>query len=222
MKNKQAFNKHHVMLNLIQHLQRRLLSLRNSERGRSRIKYGMTPNFMGFTLIELLVVVLIIGILAAVAVPQYQKAVEKSRAAQAYVVLKSVVQAQEAYKMANGSYATKFEDLAVEIPWTGTETWAPSSIVTDTRSNGDWSLQLWRGPDAADSAIYLGRIRGKYKGGGFAWTFQSSFTTGGTILCFERTGSGVIFEQPAGSYCHEIFKGTLEEGGSGVRSYILP
>ncbi len=61
----------------------------------------------GFTLIELLVVVLIIGILAAIAVPQYEKAVAKSRAGAMLPLAKAVLNAQQAFFMANGRWAIR-------------------------------------------------------------------------------------------------------------------
>ena len=71
-----------------------------------------------FTLIELLVVVLIIGILAAVAVPQYQKAVEKARMTEAIINLRAIANAQKVFYLANGRYAAhnEMESLGVEIP----------------------------------------------------------------------------------------------------------
>ena len=65
----------------------------------------------GFTLIELLVVVLIIGILAAMALPQYFKAVERSRMAEAVTLMDSVVKAQRRRFMQTNSYAGRFQGL---------------------------------------------------------------------------------------------------------------
>ena len=55
-----------------------------------------------FTLVELLVVVLIIGILATIAVPQYQKAVKKSRLSELDIVFSTGRKAIDAYLLANG------------------------------------------------------------------------------------------------------------------------
>ena len=70
----------------------------------------------GFTLIELLVVVLIIGILSAVALPQYQKAVKKAKAAEVWTVARAILDSQDRYRMETGSWAESLENLDVEIP----------------------------------------------------------------------------------------------------------
>ena len=73
-------------------------------------------NNKAFTLIDLLVVVLIIGILAAIALPQYQKAVEKTRISTMFPVLKSIVEANEIYYMENNAYTGNVENLSVHLP----------------------------------------------------------------------------------------------------------
>ena len=91
------------------------VSVRIAIAGRS-YAYSPACKQAGFTLIELLVVVLIIGILAAVALPQYRLAVEKSRAMQAVTFLKAWKDAEEIYYMANGVYAEEFEALGMVPP----------------------------------------------------------------------------------------------------------
>ncbi|MBR3632040.1 MAG: prepilin-type N-terminal cleavage/methylation domain-containing protein [Elusimicrobiaceae bacterium] len=173
-----------------------------------------------FTLIELLVVVLIIGILSAIALPQYQKAVEKSKASQALILLRNTANAQKVYFLANGTYARTFSDLGVDIPWIGTEKGSEEDFITDTRSNGKWSIQIRWTSDAL-SSTYITYLTGKYKGAGFLLYNGHEGEPTSYIVCTERNTQGVRFQGKAGDFCIKIMNGQRYFSGN-ITTYYLP
>ncbi len=106
----------------------------------------------GLTLIALLLVVLIIGILAAVALPQYQLAVTKSRLATLQALVPSIVSAQESYYLANGQYAKQIDELSIDLP--------PGGIV-ENASQDSGGAQWIKYPKGYLYISYYGRVQAK-------------------------------------------------------------
>ncbi len=123
----------------------------------------------GFTLIELLVVVLIIGILAAIAVPQYFKVVEKGKAAEATQWITNVMQAQETYLAQWGVYASNITQLAVGVQ-SSLNNFDPISTFAVGGGAGvspSWGVTLNRGNQGTNSSIPVGGYYGAYQ---IIWT----------------------------------------------------
>ncbi len=120
----------------------------------------MLTNKQAFTLIELLVVVLILGILAAVAVPQYQRAVDKARVSELFALVKNLKEQQEVFYLANGYYAADCNELGADMPG-GFEKVEDSDNYHFHKGSYTISLDCNNGDNNAD------RIRGTIVGSGF-------------------------------------------------------
>ena len=174
----------------------------------------------GFTLIELLVVVLIIGILAAIALPQYKKAVQRSKNAQLKAVIGTIEQAQKLYFMNNGKYAVNFDELSVDLPLSkpqisGTSathyvntTCGPAVQGSDAIRRGkDFEVILNTTTNGATMGVMALWTTGKYVCTGF--TKQLNETK---LVCTERYDDGNAIPHGAniqnkGHFCVKLEKG---------------
>ena len=112
----------------------------------------------GFTLIELLVVVLIIGILAAIALPQYKLAVGKTKLATIKDITKAIADAEELYYLNNGQYTNDPSKLGIDLSG------ATISGNTFTFNNGN-SCLIWnvtKGQKAVACSTKINKIEIKY------------------------------------------------------------
>ena len=155
----------------------------------------------GFTLIELLVVVLIIGILSAIALPQYQTAVERSRATEALTQMSAVRTAAERYHSQHEAWPTAFTQLDVDIPIRS------SSSGTNVYGGKNFTLSF-----AASGSNFVITAERAPLSGTFNHTYTLTTTvsenaTNGTYSatrsCTPKTG-----DQDADDYCNAISGGT--------------
>ena len=108
----------------------------------------------GFTLVELAVVIIIIGVLAAFAVPRFLDSVERSKAAEAFNYMSAVRAAQERYQVRQGTYCDDITKLDIQLPTpkyftVGTPEAGSSGNLEDT-----WTLTLTRTGAAGGYGAY--------------------------------------------------------------------
>ncbi len=137
----------------------------------------------GFTLIEMLVVVLIIGIIAAIALPQYERAVNRAKLTEAFLQGRFFRDAQRMYFLRMGKYADTYEELGIDIPPDGV------LVSPNIMRVKDFSYSiLGSGGDTKDKITVDGGLPGRvallfmYNGRNLCCSYASSDWKG-TALC---------------------------------------
>jgi len=96
-------------------------------------------NRKGFTLIELMIVVVIIGILAALAIPRFMKASAKSKTSEAQLILKQIYTMQRSYKQQFDTYGADLASIGVEVPPNANYTYTiESADDVSFEAQADW------------------------------------------------------------------------------------
>lgn len=156
----------------------------------------------GFTLIELLVVVLIIGILSAVALPQYTAAVEKARSAEALALMSAIAGSAERYYLQKDAWPNSFAKLDIEVPLVrGT---------TDQYGGKNFTMTM----GTSGGRFYINAVRSLTDG---KYSLQTELTenTNGTFstlrrCCNSTASAGVCsttYSAKAGKFCNSVSSG---------------
>lgn len=109
-------------------------------------KHQRVSHRQAFTLMEIMVTVVIMGVLAAVAVPSYSGHVERVKASEGVGLLTSLLAAQERYRLETNAYATAIANLDLDIPNSANFNLPPdlynsaARVATLTRSDGTYTL----------------------------------------------------------------------------------
>ncbi len=148
----------------------------------------------GFTLIELLVVVLIIGILSAVALPQYQRSVEKARMVERLVALKTLGKHFQLYEQVNGVGPSSMDDLdvSIDIPDDVQLTFGATGLTLNSQTTS--SIPRWEGVlryVSTDFAAEDYPHRGKYLCDAKEKQYLCTGLPGATRSSRQDAGSGI-------------------------------
>lgn len=138
----------------------------------------------GFTLIELLVVVLIIGILASIAIPQYFKVVERARIAEGHTFVSQLKQAQERYLARQGNYIQTNANVGLlDVNFSGTSPTFGMKFFTATIGAGSGT-----GCAAGDPRYNITMARVTTTGVGLASRYGTGYN-----MVFERCSGAITY-----------------------------